>query len=110
MLWNQVFPESAKDTNLNTNDIELLNSELSTRRDDPIRQEHHYIAIQCNDTLSGEAYLSVYEQLLNQLDELTIVRFGIEDNPSVFCILEPKLMSVTRRFLERVNEDHSISQ
>lgn len=104
MLWNQVFPEETQDVSLSRNQVERLNAELQTRRLDEWDTEHHYLAIQCDDSPAEQAYLDVYKQLLSELDQLTIVRFGVADKQAVFCMPEYNLMAAISNFLNKVNK------
>lgn len=104
MLWNRVFPEESQNTSLTSDQVERLNAELQTRRLDEWDTEHHYIAIQYDNFDGDDSYKSVYKQLLSALDQLTLVRFGVAGNQSIFCTLEYNLMSAINRFLSTINK------
>jgi hypothetical protein len=104
MLWNKVFPEETQDGSLNKNQVERLNAELQTRRLDEWDTEHHYIAIQSDGAGDDAAYQGVYKQLLTEMDQLTLVRFGVADKQAVFCMPEYNLMSAINHFLNKVNK------
>ncbi|WP_181389666.1 toll/interleukin-1 receptor domain-containing protein [Leucothrix pacifica] len=104
-VWNQVFKDLKKDSGsrLSRTEISKLNAELEIRRSDNWHQEHHILAIECSDLENDKDYSDTCEQLLNELDQLTLVRFGIADQQQVFYSPEHNLMSAVNRFLTSIN-------
>lgn len=82
------------------NELRRLNSELEIRLADEYYKEHHILAIECSDMdLDREAY----RDLLRDLNKLTLVCFGF-DEQQVFYSPEYNLMSAVNRFLTAVNK------
>ena len=104
MLWNQVFPDRTKSTHLNQNETSQLNAELEIRFADEWFKEHHIIAIESANIIAKQDHQTIYQQLLADLPNLTLVQFGIVDNTLVFYAPEQNLMSAINRFLQHINK------
>lgn len=104
MLWNKLFPEEHQETVLTVDQVKKLNAEILIRRKDEWDKEHHYIAIQCNELDGKNVYFGVYKELLADLDNLSLVRFGVLGKGSVFFTLEHNLMQSINRFLQAINK------
>lgn len=102
MIWNKVFPDQYQESALSVQQVKTLNSELLARRRDEWDTEHYYLAIQCDD-FAIDNYASVYKQLLEDLDNLTLVNFGVTEQASVFYMPEHNLMQTINRFLTSIN-------
>jgi hypothetical protein len=103
LLWNQVFPDNKKTSGalLNKSEIRSLNTHLRLRRS---RQgEHHLIAIECPDREADISYKEVYQQLLGEVNELTLIRFGEDNGNQVFYVPEESLMAAVNLFLNNPN-------
>lgn len=106
LLWNQVFPEEKRSTDsppLDRKELSKLNAELEIRRLDEWAREHHLIAIECSTLDTDTSYKAVYQQLLIDLPQLTLVRFGLLGQQQVFYAPEYHLMSAVNRFLTTLN-------
>jgi|CXWL01.1.fsa_nt_gi hypothetical protein len=102
-LWNTVFPDRDKkvwDNNLQSDLLEL-NASLSAQRNNRYAPKHHYLAARVSDEFE-DAYKAVCEQLLKELNELTVIRFGDPTDLQVFCTYEHSLMAKIREFLTTI--------
>ena len=103
-IWNKVFPDQKKASGTLTRDEKLnLNAALGNRRQRDWYKEHHILAIECSSHENDEAYTETCKQLLNELDQLTLVRFGVSSEQQVFYSLEHNLMSAVSEFLTAIN-------
>lgn len=107
LLWNQVFSDEKKPTSslLDRKELVKLNAELEIRRSDEWAREHHLIAIVCSTLDTDTSYKTVYQQLLVDLPQLTLVRFGLPGQQQVFYAPEYHLMSAVNRFLTALNRN-----
>ena len=104
MLWNQVFPDENKDTSITVKETSRLNAELEIRRVDKWAGEHHVLAIESQALVDDNSRFEVYQQLLTELDNLTLVYFGLAEQSPIFCTPEYQLMAAINNFLKKINQ------
>lgn len=103
-LWNKVFPDRKKTKWINdelNSDLLELNAALVAKRKNPVSPTHYYLATHDVSEFE-EAYKGVCEQLLEELDELTVIRFGNGAGKQVFCTVEHSLMAAISEFLTTI--------
>ena len=103
MIWNAVFTADQRDANLPKEDIQKLNSELRVRKAKKFLSEHYYTVIKGLEGSSQEHFQLIYPRLLEELSELTLVRFGIAGE-DIFVVPEDDLMNAIRNFLTDINK------
>lgn len=108
LVWNQVFPDKKKNAQkaeyLTAKEVGKLNSEIEIRRSDTWQPEHYIMAVECSGQLGmGEADKSTYESLFSELNQLTLVRFGVSGQQAVFYTPEYQLINAISRFLTNIN-------
>lgn len=103
MLWNKVFPRAARDTSLSAMDEEKLNTELRIRRQHNWFPEHYYVAVNGVEDCAFDHFRTVYQKLLKSLDQLVLVRFGINAGQNIFMIPEADISGAIRDFLTTIN-------
>jgi hypothetical protein len=102
-LWNKIFPGEVQETALTPTQTRKLNAELQTRRLDDWDRECHCVAIQFCNPAEEQAYNGALKKLLAELDQLTLVRYGVEGKFSCFYMLEHSLMQAVNSFIKTIN-------
>jgi hypothetical protein len=103
MIWNAVFTADQRDAKLPKEDIQKLNSELRVLKAKKYLSEHYYTVIKGLEGSSQEHFQLIYPRLLEELSELTLVRFGIAGE-DLFVVPEDDLMNAIRNFLTDINK------
>ena len=104
MLWNQVFPDAKKETSLSLKETNKLNAELEIRRVDEWAGEHHVLAIESQNLIDDVSRHEVYQQLLTELNNLTLVHFGLDEQQPIFYAPELQMMGAINNFLKNINK------
>lgn len=109
-LWNKVFSDSRVAPPLSETETKKLNSRLHNARNSGLKKEHYYLAIQSDKFCDDDAFKKTYKALLNknELDNLTIVRFGWGANNEYFITYEQNLMDAIHLFFNNFNEIRAI--
>ena len=108
-IWNQVFitPSLQKSANDNYSvaDVRKLNKRLEKRRNHPRHPEHYYLSFTKSDYQENLAFISgIYEGLLSQLNEMTVIEYGSSDEEShLFIIPEDDVRESINMFYEEIN-------
>lgn len=101
-IWNAVYEtelgkEQKADLKMSDDDVALLNEALREGRLRPKNNAHHYIAFKLPENHEGHEE-AVYDELLKLLPEMTVVRFGLQDAPSLFLVPEARITAHVNAF------------
>lgn len=98
-LWNAMRPDLLRTDRLSDDETNALNADLSSFREDD-DQPRHYAFVVKYDEMTDDAFKQCYQDLLNELDELPLIRFGVQgSDDSLFCTYEHHLTSAIKSFL-----------
>jgi len=102
-VWNAVMHDE-RTTPLNAAELEDLNERIASLRDlryDPI---HFYLPLRVAKDSPEDDFKQCVADLLNDLTNLVLVRFGFGGSQEVFFMPESRLMSATTIFLNEINK------
>lgn len=108
-IWNQVFitPSTQKSANdsYTLADVRKLNVRLRKRREHPRHPEHYYLSFTQHDYKESVDFISgIYEGLLSQLHEMTVIEYGSSDEEShLFIIPEDDVRETINMFYDEIN-------
>lgn len=95
-LWNQVFPTEKLDKNATpkVDAWKRLNAELKELRSGK-KPKHYYISLKTSDyihELLADYVKQVYQQFLSQLDQMTVIQYGVVGQQERLFILQEEAL------------------
>ena len=108
-IWNQVYitPTEQKSANDDYNDADVrkLNTRLRRLRRHERYPEHYYVSFTKYDYNESVDFISgIYDGLLSQLNQMTVIEYGSSDQEShLFIIPEDDVREIINLFYEEIN-------
>ncbi|MES9883165.1 MAG: TIR domain-containing protein [Sedimenticola sp.] len=99
-LWLKLFPKVAPPEKLTEDAATTINDEIWSRRD--TGDEDHYLVLHVRN--AQEINQSLYSQLIKKLPNLRVLSMAIESDENILIVMEGRLMTQVRRFLEMIRK------
>lgn len=105
-IWNTVFlgaeQQKGENDELDATEIDTLDATLRSRRIKPRNAEHYYMAFKLPDSDCAFAE-QVYQKLLNSLQQMTVVQFGVGCLDKLFLLPEARVTTEINEFYREIN-------
>lgn len=105
-IWNTVFlgaeQQKGENDELDATEIDTLDATLRSRRIKPRNAEHYYMAFKLPDSDCAFAE-QVYQKLLNSLQQMTVIQFGVGCLDKLFLLPEARVTTEINEFYREIN-------